>query len=94
MFISKQQHTDNLAFIAKLLENKPVTTDLFRQILEFNSKNLVNVKVVFPERCVPDIEFFDERMSHGLVTEQSRISDSELDSINRSNAKGVYYGND
>jgi len=91
MYISKQQHTDNLAFIAKILDNKPVTADLFRQILEFNSKNLVNVKVVFPQRSVPGIEFFDERMDCGLVTEESKISDSELESIKMSNAINVYY---
>ena len=47
--INNEQHSANLAYIAKILADKPVTADLFKQILAFNAHNLVNVKVVFPE---------------------------------------------
>ncbi len=89
--INNEKHSANLAYIAKTLADKPVTADLFKQILAFNAHNLVNVKVVFPERCVPGVEFFKERERLGLVSKKDKISESELNSLDEGAAKDVYY---
>jgi hypothetical protein len=89
--INKEQHSTNLAYIAKTLSDKPVTADLFKQILTFNANNLVNVKVVFPERCVPGVEFFKERESLGLVSKKDNIPESELNALDEAAAKDIYY---
>jgi hypothetical protein len=89
--INNEKHNANLAYIAKTLADKPVTTDLFKQILAFNANNLVNVKVTFPERCVPGVEFFKERESLGLVSKKDNISESELNALDEATAKDIYY---
>lgn len=47
--INNDKHSTNLAYIAKILADKPPAADLFKQILAFNAHNLVNVKTVLPE---------------------------------------------
>jgi hypothetical protein len=89
--INNEQHSANLAYIAKTLADKPVTADLFKQILAFNAHNLVNVKVIFPERCVPGVEFFKERESYGLVSKKDKISEAELNALDEGAAKDFYY---
>ena len=89
--INNEQHSTNLAYIAKTLADKPVTADLFKQILDFNAHNLVNVKVVFPERCVPGVEFFKERERLGLVSKKDNISESELNALDADTTKDLYY---
>lgn len=89
--INNEQHSANLAYIAKTLADKPVTADLFKQILAFNAHNLVNVKVVFPERCVPGVEFFKERERFGLVSKKDNMSESELNALDEATTKDFYY---
>lgn len=74
---NNKQHKENLDFIAKSLANKPVTADLFRQIIEFNSKNLVPVEINFPKRKVPNIEFIKE-LSNNVIAENFTKDDFEM----------------
>ena len=71
-----ETHQENLDFIAHSLQNKPVTAALFKQVLEFNANNLVSVKVVFPERKVPLIEFERELIAKGIL-EPERVNNSK-----------------
>lgn len=73
-------HQDNLDFITQCLQNKPITADLFRKILEFNASSPIEVKVIFPERKVPNREFLLEWYKYFRTLQESNSDDiSALD---------------
>ena len=82
-----QLHQDNLSFILKSLQNKPITADLFIQILHWNARNLSQVEVVFPARKVPSIEFRDEQISKGLSSFVNTDKDTDEIQILKCNQK-------
>ena len=88
---NSQKHKDNLAFIAKSLSNKPATTDLFVQIIEFNARNLVEVEVVFPKRKIPGVEFLNEHIANNANVIPDSFKKSDQDTKNIINKTKEFY---
>jgi hypothetical protein len=78
------QHQDNLDFVMKSLQNKPETTELFKNIIEFNSNNLQTAKVVFPTVQTNANEFYNEHKKTivGLYLDNEELMEHVRD-INR-----------